>query len=261
MIGPLLLIALAGQAEGPVYHEGDFAFTEAEQRSCGAEMIILRKAPADQGFRARFINCVLSHRETEKAAAEHSDHLAQYNAADKAFTRTAEETKACSLAAAASRQNLELSLFTSCVEKLRAKKHTNADAIEAAATARARGEATARDPKAAQIILSALLCRAIDDRAGTLNALATDRKYSKIGGAVNLSRRVDLQDELASEDGDIKATRSALAGIGRKALGCKSEVVAALIPCLSDDPGEQPSYCRSPDATVLVSAAALLAPN
>jgi hypothetical protein len=127
--------------------------------------------------------------------------------------------------------------------------------IEAAA------QAVIDNPKTSQVVLSILLCRRSQDRAETMAALAKDRKYSRIGGAVNLTRRAELQDDLAATDEALKALRLSLRDIKRPPLSCKIGGVALFASCFADDAEDRDPGCSLPEAQVMMRAAAILQRN
>lgn len=165
---------------------------------------------------------------------------------ERARQRDAEARKLTARAAAA----------TKLVEEQKQEDERRAASAEEARL-NAAAETMAAKPAVAQAILSAFLCDSEKARGEKLQAIAKDRKYSAAGGAVDLRRRLELQDELRALDDRIVAVKGSLRSIKRPALACNSAQVMAMGACLWDE--EETEDCKAVSA-VLARAAKLLDP-
>jgi hypothetical protein len=116
------------------------------------------------------------------------------------------------------------------------EEHERRQAREA--QARQLAQQLVEKPEARRVDLSSLLCVKLASRQETLGALAKEKKYSAIGGVVNLGRRSQLQDELAGLDDEIRSVRTSLRGYKTTSLGCGDPKVKVISECLSEDPPE-----------------------
>lgn len=140
----------------------------------------------------------------------------------------------------------EAAWFATQKEAAEAKRHQEAlEAAEQEAKLQTAAETAAKDPNASQELLSALLCDEIQGRVEKLAALAKDRKYSRIGGVVNLQRRADLQDAVEKADDCIKELRAELKERKRPPLGCRDKRVLEVSTCLFADGGDDSEACTA----------------
>jgi hypothetical protein len=135
--------------------------------------------------------------------------------------------------------------FEECLDRLRAEAKRE-DQEEAHNRRRAReeearelAEKLIEQPEARKIDLSALLCTKLEARREIMGELAKDRKYAAIGGAVNLTRRVKIQDELAGLDDEIRTVRAVLKRYKTTPLSCGDAKVKAVAECMSEDAPEE----------------------
>jgi len=171
----------------------------------------------------------------------------------------------------------DVELMKECILDARGKR-AQLEAVQAAINARNEAERTARaerqaataereeriaksakaladTQKAAQWILSALICGEMAARAETMSSIAKERRYSKIGGVINLSRMSELQDDVASHDDSIRSARAALKGRKLPGLPCKDKTVRLFAACLADDP--RPA-CTGEEAAAIRQASELI---
>ena len=87
------------------------------------------------------------------------------------------------------------------------------------------------DPKSVRTIWSAELCSAQAARSTALAAIAKERKYARIGGAIDLRRMRDLQDDVRAADDRIEAAKAGLKQVKASPVACKSPKVAHLVEC------------------------------
>lgn len=224
--------------------EGDFAYTVEEGQRCSSELMMVRDQQRDiddaragsqppgnrlailRAYRALLESCVEQVRQTDAAAAG----------------RTRAKTEKARAARAQEEKN---------AQEMAARAEHEAK-IQAAA------QAVTENPKAAQSILSAMLCHDLSDRSRAMGAIAKEKKYSAIGGVIDLSRRAELQDEVASIDDHVGRIRDSLRAAKRTPISCKNAAVAALTSCLAADVDERPPGCGGAEATVLLEAANIL---
>jgi hypothetical protein len=94
------------------------------------------------------------------------------------------------------------------------------------------------------LILSAARCHFERERAATLAEIAKAKKYSHVGGVVNLTEMSGLQDDLREEDdhlrGNAKRIKSLMHG---PALSCSSPKIVQLLKCESQDHGGAGDPC------------------
>jgi hypothetical protein len=138
--------------------------------------------------------------------------------------------------------------FEKCLDKLHdlAGREDQEEAQQKDRQGRLAREAQARQlaqqlvdkPEARRVDLSGLLCVKLASRQEVLGTLAKEKKYSAIGGVVNLGRRSQLQDELAGLDDEIRSIRSTLKGYKTTSLGCGDPKVKVISDCLSEDAPE-----------------------
>ncbi len=126
----------------------------------------------------------------------------------------------------------------------RARREKAAAAEKAADEARMREHLA--DAKWMQIALSAWICHNADERKANVAEIATQRKYARVGGVVNLSSLQDLQDEIRAADENIAKARSALSSFRVKPLSCKSPMVFSVLTCVDDDLNDPEPECQAP---------------
>lgn len=110
------------------------------------------------------------------------------------------------------------------------------DAARAAAAA--ERERQHQDPALMAPVLSAAICFEREERRVTMAEIATQRKYSRLGGVVNRSQMYRLQGYVRDHDEDIADYTGRLRAMRAKPLPCGSPVVKALLACKAD--GKQP---------------------
>lgn len=92
------------------------------------------------------------------------------------------------------------------------------------------GEAMQRkaaDPKWMRPAYSAALCAVQFERRDAYGAIASEKKYSRIGGAVKPKKLYDLQQEIREADEAIKAMRALMKERKISPMPCKGTVAAA----------------------------------
>jgi len=222
----VLLLSLAGSASagggvlGPApWGAGPFPYSEEEGQRCAHQLQTFREyerwGTQALPFRTDFVSCVEGLRQ-KKIDEE----------------KRAERRK-------------EAAWFAAQKEAAEAKRHQEAvEAAEQEAKLQEAAEDAARDPRMSQELISALLCDEIQGRAEKLAAIAKDRKYSRIGGVVDLQRRAELQDAVEKADDCIKELRSELKERKKPALGCKEKRVLEISGCLFEDGGDTSEACQ-----------------
>lgn len=91
-----------------------------------------------------------------------------------------------------------------------------------------------------------------------MRALADERKYAKIVGAVNLSRLEDLKSTLRDADGEIAEARRALKAIKEKPQDCQGEALGQLVACdgsyllRADETPAPGEACQNPDIQTIL---------
>jgi hypothetical protein len=88
------------------------------------------------------------------------------------------------------------------------------------------------DPKVMQAIWSLVICYWADVRADALREIAAEKKYSKIGGVVNLARLHGEQDRIRLADERTERAKSALADFRARPLSCKHKGFSEMMPCV-----------------------------
>lgn len=108
--------------------------------------------------------------------------------------------------------------------------------VEAAREARiAEGvKAASQDPAVVVLALSVRVCRARDARRAAVEGIATERRYGREAGVLNLTRLGALRDELRAADEGGAAARRELARRHARALPCDSAEVAEVYACAAD---------------------------
>lgn len=121
------------------------------------------------------------------------------------------------------------------------KQHREAEerALEAA------DEAAAGDPKWMVPLLSAQLCQSSDDRAEAMNEIRTQKKYSKVGGVLDLTAISAQQDRIRDADERSAALREDLHTLRAKPLPCSSADVVFVRHCAGWLPANAPEECRN----------------
>ena len=143
--------------------------------------------------------------------------------------------------------------YDACVERKRVDVVQGRAAVEAAtikraADARTKAEADAReakdkvdtaarmsviavDKKALATIYGALICEQKDDRADALAEILKQKKYSRIGGAVDLTALKEQQDALRHADELISGLSAGAKKRGVTAFACTGAEVKAVRKC------------------------------
>jgi hypothetical protein len=88
------------------------------------------------------------------------------------------------------------------------------------------------DPEVMRAVWSLVICYWADVRADALREIAAEKKYSKIGGAVNLARLHGEQDRIRVADERTERAKSALGDFRAKPLSCKHKGFRDLMPCM-----------------------------
>lgn len=227
----ILLLAQVGiQTPKILSDEDGFEFTAEEARMCPVSMPTLGLSPSEVELerRKRFHSCVTNYRAQEKAR---KSRPRQQMRADDPFWEifaTPEEKK---------QRQAEQNAAKAERERRQREEIAEATALEARLGTLA-DQLLAR-PAVVRTLVSALICEQIDVRSDLLAKLAKDKKYSKIGGAVDLSFRAEIQENLAKTDDEIQRLRGTLKAAKATPLGCKDKTVVAALTCLSDEPPEE----------------------
>lgn len=107
-----------------------------------------------------------------------------------------------------------------------------ATAEENAPDKETRGASLRADPKAWQVLRSARLCWYQRSRAEVLGVIAKERKYSRVGGVVDLRLLHDAQDALRRDDEGIATERREFGRLKLRPLPCGDQAVSSLSQCL-----------------------------
>lgn len=102
---------------------------------------------------------------------------------------------------------------------------------EAAAAEPKKEEEPPPPPVTPQEVVSAELCGWRALRKATLDEIAKQKKYSRIGGVVNLKDMADYQDELREADEGIEAAQTHAKHLKLKMLKCSGARVAEISAC------------------------------
>jgi hypothetical protein len=94
--------------------------------------------------------------------------------------------------------------------------------------------AFAKKPGVMRIVLSAEMCILHRERSKAAGEIATQHKYGRIGGAINLRDLKDLQDDLREIDEHIAEERGRFKEWKTTPLPCSASTVAELIGCRDD---------------------------
>ena len=81
------------------------------------------------------------------------------------------------------------------------------------------------NPKAVRLMLSARLCAGQERRKRAMAEIAQEKKYARIGGALNLSKLRELQDEVRTADIIVAQSNLGLKQEKAKPLSCAQEAV------------------------------------
>ena len=81
------------------------------------------------------------------------------------------------------------------------------------------------NPKAVRLMLSARLCAGQERRKRAMVEIAQEKKYARIGGALNLSKLRELQDEVRTADTIVAQSNLGLKQEKAKPLSCAQEDV------------------------------------
>ncbi len=90
----------------------------------------------------------------------------------------------------------------------------------------------AESPRCIGFALSAAVCKNEHDRAEALREIREENKYAKIGGAVDLAKLHDLQDEVRKRDNYLKFFNHQLEMRKLKRASCKGETMEILMSCI-----------------------------
>ncbi len=128
-----------------------------------------------------------------------------------------------------------------------AKEKADKLAEEQREAARDRQALLAQDPKARRAVYSAEICWFQSDRQEVIAAIAKERRYSKIGGVVDMKYLYERQEAVRRDDDAIANMRAELKKERVGALPCSDKLVAALTPCMTEPLGYEedakPSHC------------------
>jgi hypothetical protein len=217
----ILLLAQVGATAPQMNRDEDgFVYSAAEAKACAYELGVLQSVKSDAAWsaiwRKKFHACV------EKSRGQ-NESIRRW---------AAEQRKAAS------------------DEREEARKQQ--ERLDHEAWIDGEADKVATDPTSRRLVLSALLCDQLSTRQALLAKLAKDKKYAKIGGAVDLGRRSEIQDDLAAADDEIGRLRSVLKADKATPLGCNEKRVEMAIACMSD---ARPPECPDDAANILVLAA------
>lgn len=149
--------------------------------------------------------------------------------------------------------------FASCVQR-RSQQRARQEALHQQEAAQAEEDrrfrllvVDARDNgKTMQIVDSARLCDAKADRNETLSKIATEKKYAKKVGVVNLADLEELKNDLRDQDGQIAAVLSDLKRVHVAPLTCSDRKLNHLRLCAADQ-SDPPEQCANDESRVLTS--------
>lgn len=90
-----------------------------------------------------------------------------------------------------------------------------------------------REPKTLAIVVSAEICGLAEWRRDDLNEISTEKKYSAVGGSLNLMKMSALQSLLRALDEKLALTKSAMKTKRIAMRACSDSTVARLANCLT----------------------------
>lgn len=131
-----------------------------------------------------------------------------------------------------------------------AKAAERRQAAEAAADG-ARVSGNAHDPKIGTVALSGAICFNGSVRAAALREIAQQKKYSKVGGALDLGAIRDQQNFVREADEGDASIRRTMTRLHFKALSCSDVRVRPVVACLAAGYGsdredaDPPAACRA----------------
>lgn len=208
-----ILAAQAAPAGKQTFVEYGFVFTqeEAEVTRCKSPLSMVKtlqriRAPQDQimpEFEV-FKRCVLDIREARKYEAEVDERRAKERAEVQAKREAAEEAQ----------------------RKREAERKADDEMI---------AKLLLTNKKVVSILLSSSLCWCTHERAAVLAQIAKDKKYSRVGGVVDLGKRAELQQRLEEIDDWADAIKTRMKAKKVAQMPCNDGDVQALEPCLDPD--------------------------
>jgi hypothetical protein len=104
---------------------------------------------------------------------------------------------------------------------------------QAARVATRRARRAAASPGNRRTALSAELCALRALRSETTAEIATDKRYARVGGAVDLSHRYQLQRELRDVDEQMSSTKAEIEALRLKPTACSDALVGPLSTCVN----------------------------
>jgi hypothetical protein len=182
--------------------------------------------------------------------------LCEYEFSTENIERSIEALKASATANVAARtQNLERQLdqakaqladckarapqAAAAFQKQKAKEEAalteqKRDQDEQAARVEARrAHRAAASPASRRTALSAELCALKALRSEATGEIAIDKRYARVGEAVDLSHRYELQRELRDVDEQMSITKGEIASLHLKPTACSDSVVGPLSTCVN----------------------------
>jgi hypothetical protein len=139
-------------------------------------------------------------------------------------------------AEAAAREQAKAQLEASRAEETRALD-------EQIAEAKARREKLRNDPAWLQISISSTRCAARADRADATTEIATEEKYSRMGGVRDLSSLNQQQQLIRQADEQIAEANSGLAQIRRPPVPCSNSLIKKILACDKEPVGGESAEC------------------
>jgi hypothetical protein len=112
-----------------------------------------------------------------------------------------------------------------------AEEPTDAAVAAAMAKEKADNDTFRANTLAVRATWSSWLCYGKAARDAAMAAIAKEKKYSRIGGVVNLSRLSQLQDDVRAADEKIDQARAGLRQAHAKPFPCSHPGVAAFVEC------------------------------
>lgn len=93
-------------------------------------------------------------------------------------------------------------------------------------------EQRSSDPAWTRPILTAMLCRATEEKRATLATVAKERRLAKQVGVIDLELMREYQNAIRDDDKEIETAKRELAARKLKPIGCSDATVQEIVDCL-----------------------------
>jgi hypothetical protein len=229
----MLSVASADSPSNPAFDERDVCLNERGRANGAADQV---RAPRSEAWALAGVE----RARRDLAAATNDRARAQYKRRLDEAVAQLESVRAATIADIAKRDETARQL-SECVERERRAFLEEAAARSAEAERKANEQRAQRErieklmssKPTVQLVLSAMVCVAKNDRASALRAIADEKKYARIGGVQDNAKIYELQQAVRESDQRAASLGRELKQRKSTAIKCGDPKVTQLATCIT----------------------------